>query len=86
MGTDAIATFGDYTVGLELLVRAGLSPIEVIQAATSVAAEAIGLGSIIGTLEPGKEADVIVVDGDPTADIRATSSVALVMRAGQVIV
>ena len=85
MGTDAIATFGDYTVGLELLGRAGLSPMEVIQAATSVAAEAIGLGSAIGTLEPGKEADVIVVNGDPTADIRATSSVALVMRAGQVI-
>ncbi|MGH9252139.1 MAG: hypothetical protein ACRD0W_21870 [Acidimicrobiales bacterium] len=43
------------------------------------------MGSTIGTLEPGKEADVIVVHGDPTADIRATSSVALVMRAGQVI-
>jgi imidazolonepropionase-like amidohydrolase len=85
MGTDAIATFGDYTIGLELLTRAGLSPMEVIQAATSVAAEAIGLGSTIGTLEPGKEADVIVVNGDPTVDIRATSSVALVMRAGQVI-
>ena len=85
MGTDAIATFGDYTVGLELLARAGLSPMEVIQAATSVAAEAIGLGSAIGTLEPGKEADVIVVNGDPTADIRATSSVALVMRAGRAV-
>lgn len=85
MGTDAIATFGDYTVGLELLVRAGLSPMEVIQAATGVAAEAIGLGSEIGTLEPGKEADVIVVNGDPTADIRATNSMALVMRAGRVV-
>jgi imidazolonepropionase-like amidohydrolase len=85
MGTDAIATFGDYTVGLELLVRAGLSPMEVIQSATSIAADAIGLGSAVGTLEPGKGADVIVVNGDPTADIRATSSVALVMRAGQVV-
>jgi imidazolonepropionase-like amidohydrolase len=85
MGTDAIATFGDYTVGLELLARAGLSPMEVIQSATSVAAQAIGVGSVVGTLEPGKEADVIVVNGDPTVDIRATSSVALVMRAGQVI-
>jgi imidazolonepropionase-like amidohydrolase len=43
------------------------------------------VGSVVGTLEPGKEADVIVVNGDPTVDIRATSSVALVMRAGQVI-
>jgi len=35
-------------------------------------------------LEPGKEADIIVVNGDPTVDIRATGNVALVMRAGQV--
>jgi imidazolonepropionase-like amidohydrolase len=84
-GTDAIATFGDYAIGLELLARAGLSPMEVIHAATGVAAEAIGLGDVVGTLEPGKEADLIVVNGDPTVDIRATNSVALVMRAGVVI-
>ena len=71
MGTDAIATFSDYTIGLELLVRANLSSMEVIRAATSVAADAIGLGSTTGTPEPGKEADVIVVNGDPTSGIRA---------------
>jgi imidazolonepropionase-like amidohydrolase len=85
MGTDAIATFGDYTVGLELLNRAGLSPMEVLKAATSVAADAIGLGGVVGSLRVGHEADIIVVNGDPTVDIRATSDIALVMRAGEVI-
>ena len=84
-GTDAIATFGDYAIGLELLAQAGLTPMEVIRSATSVAAEAIGLGDVVGTLEPGKEADLIVVSGDPSIDIRSTGNVALVMRAGEVI-
>ena len=84
-GTDAIATFGDYAIGLELLARAGLTPMEVLQAATRVAAEAIGLGDLVGTLEAGKAADVIVVNGDPTADISATGSIALVMRDGELI-
>jgi len=84
-GTDAIATFGDYAIGLELLARAGLSPMAVIKAATSVAARAIGLDVLIGSLEEGKAADVIVVHGDPTVDIRATGNVALVVRGGEVI-
>lgn len=85
MGTDAIATFGDYTVGLELLNRAGLSPMEVLKAATSAAADAIGLGDVVGRLQIGKAADIVVVNGDPTADIRAAGDIALVMRAGEVI-
>lgn len=84
-GTDAIAQFGDYAIGLELLVQAGLTPMEAILAATKVAAEAIGLGKLVGTLEVGKEADVIVVSGDPLGDIRRLGSVALVVRAGEVI-
>lgn len=84
-GTDAIAQFGDYAIGIELLVRAGLTPMEAIQAATRVAAEAIGLGKVVGTLQPGKEADVIVVSGDPLADVRCLDHVALVVRAGEVV-
>jgi imidazolonepropionase-like amidohydrolase len=84
-GTDAIAAFGDYAIGLELLNRAGLSPMDVLQSATSVAAQAIGLRDQVGTLDTGKAADLIVVNGDPTLDIRATGDVALVMRAGQII-
>ena len=84
-GTDAIATFGDYVIGLELLAQAGLSPMEVIQAATSVAAEAIGLGAVVGTLDVGKDADIIVANGDPTINLRALDDLALVLRVGEVI-
>jgi imidazolonepropionase-like amidohydrolase len=84
-GTDAIATFGDYAIGLELLVRSGMTPMQVIKSATSDAARAIGLSEVTGTLEPSKEADVIVVNGDPTVDIRCTGSIALVVRSGGIV-
>lgn len=82
-GTDAIATFGDYAIGLELLARAGIPPMQVLQAATRVAAEAIGLGQVVGSIEVGKEADLLVVRGDPSVDIRCVSDVVQVIRAGQ---
>ena len=81
-GTDAIATFGDYAIGLELLARAGIPPMQVLQAATRVAAEAIGLGQLVGTIEVGKEADLLVVRGDPSVDIRCVGDVVQVVRAG----
>jgi imidazolonepropionase-like amidohydrolase len=84
-GTDAIATFGDYAIGLELLARAGIPNMQVVQAATRAAAEAIGLGKIVGTLEAGKEADVVAVRGDPIDDIRCLNQVAMVLRAGKVV-
>ena len=51
-GTDAIQRFGDFALGLELLHRAGLSPMEVIVAATSLAAQAVGMDETVGTLKP----------------------------------
>jgi imidazolonepropionase-like amidohydrolase len=84
-GTDAIATFGDYAIGLELLARAGIPPMQVLHAATRVAAEAIGLGPLVGTIEVGKEADLLVVRGDPSADIRCVGDVVQVVRAGQLV-
>jgi imidazolonepropionase-like amidohydrolase len=84
-GTDAIATFGDYAIGLELLARAGIPNMQVVQAATRVPAEAIGIGKIAGTIEVGKEADLVAVRGDPLADIRCLNDVVLVVRAGQIV-
>jgi imidazolonepropionase-like amidohydrolase len=55
---------------LSLLVETGLSPMQAVCAATSVATEALGLAADIGTIEPGKLADIVVVKGDPLADIR----------------
>jgi len=51
-----------------LLVAAGLSPMQAIQAATGWAAECVGLERDIGTIEKGKRADLIAVAGDPLAD------------------
>jgi imidazolonepropionase-like amidohydrolase len=55
---------------LEYLVRAGLTPMEAIQAATGTAARALKREALIGALAPGRLADLLVVDGDPLADIR----------------
>ena len=84
-GTDAIQTFGDYCLGLELQVMAGMSPAAVVRSATSVAANAVGLGEVVGTVEAGKEADLIVVDSDPHEDIRALRSMRMVMQKGELI-
>ena len=73
MGTDtsSILTFGHHAWELELLVKLlGISPMRALQMGTRDAAEALGLGSKSGVLEAGRWADVLVVDGDPLADIR----------------
>jgi imidazolonepropionase-like amidohydrolase len=67
---------------LELLVECGLSPIEALRAATSVAAHALHLDDRLGAVVPGRLADLIAVDGDPTRNIAALRRVRLVMKAG----
>lgn len=73
VGTDAgaaLAAFEEAThLEAELLVEAGWTPVEALNAATFAAAEALGLESEVGSLEAGKLADVAVVLGDPTQDI-----------------
>jgi imidazolonepropionase-like amidohydrolase len=54
---------------LQHLVASGLTPMQALQSATSLAAECLGAEREIGTLEKGKRADLVVVDGDPLADI-----------------
>ena len=89
-GTDAGTPFnrhGDNAKELELMVAAGLKPIEAITCATKVGAEACWLGAKTGTIEKGKWADLIVVDGNPTTDVKILQDKArirLVMKAGNV--
>jgi imidazolonepropionase-like amidohydrolase len=62
---------GDYAKELSFFVDfVGLSPLEVLKCATKTGAEIMGRGHDLGTLQTGKLADVLLVDGDPTTDIR----------------
>lgn len=85
-GTDAIQEFGDYAIGLELLHRAGLSPMDVVVAATSGAARAMGVAEEVGTIRPGMAADLVFLDGDPLADIQAFGRVLGVVLGGRSVV
>ncbi|MGE3821915.1 MAG: amidohydrolase family protein [Isosphaeraceae bacterium] len=67
---------------LELLVDSGFSPVEAIQAATVVAARVLNRADQIGTIEVGKRADLLAVEGDPTREIRALRSVKKVWIGG----
>ncbi|MDR7419021.1 MAG: amidohydrolase family protein [Armatimonadota bacterium] len=88
-GTDAgwaHIAWGDYALAIELFTQTGASPLEALATGTRVAAEAIGLGDQIGTLEPGKIADLVVVAGDPTVRVSDLRAVKAVMRDGKVMV
>src|SRR5215470_2808055 len=81
-GTDAVAgAHGRNAEELICRVRdAGQRPEDALASATSLAAEALGLGAKIGRIAPGLEADLIAVDGDPSKDIAALSRVVFVMK------
>jgi imidazolonepropionase-like amidohydrolase len=70
---------------LELLVDSGLSPLQALQAATRNPAQLIGQDHNLGTVEPGKLADLIVIGGDPLLDIRNTQRVEIVIKAGKIL-
>ncbi len=84
-GTDAPVpgqTYGASLHGeLALLVGAGLTPIQALQAATSAPAHAFGLEDR-GRISPGRRADLVLVEGDPTRDILTTRRIARVWKRG----
>jgi imidazolonepropionase-like amidohydrolase len=88
MGTDAaVVPHGTNLRELGLMVRSGMTPMQAIVSSTRVAAECMRWDDRVGTLEAGKLADIIIVDGDPLADIRILEQrerVALVMKDGKV--
>jgi imidazolonepropionase-like amidohydrolase len=67
------------------LVRGGLSPLDAIRAATVNAAELLGWTKDLGSIEAGKLADIVAVDGDPLADVGAMERVVFVMKGGEVV-
>lgn len=78
--------FGDFYKELELLVEAGLTPLEAIHAATGRAAEACQLAGITGTIAEGCAADLLAVQGDPLTDLKALAAPALVIQSGRVVI
>ncbi len=82
-GTDSgVSPHGLNAREFALLVKGGMTPAQALRAATSVDAELLGIAAQVGTLEPGKLADVVAVPGDPLRDIRATERVLFVMKEG----
>lgn len=88
VGTDAGGPVGYNFQGyntireMELLVEAGMAPIDVLVAATRTGAELIGAADRLGTLTPGKLADLVILDANPVADIRNVRRVRSVMQGG----
>ncbi|MEE8465165.1 MAG: amidohydrolase family protein [Dehalococcoidia bacterium] len=74
--------FGDFQGEIMSLHAAGLSRIDAIHAGTRSPAAALGIGGTIGTVEAGKEADLLLVNGDPTEDLQCLRDVAAVFKAG----
>jgi imidazolonepropionase-like amidohydrolase len=68
---------------MELMVESGLTPMQVIVAATRTSALAMGWQDSVGTLEPGKVADLVILGADPTADIRNVEQVQWVVEGGK---
>jgi imidazolonepropionase-like amidohydrolase len=84
-GTDAgVYPHGDNAKQLPYMVRWGMTPMQAIQSATIVAARLIGWDDRLGSIAPGKYADLIAVDGDGMANLESFSKVTFVMKDGVV--
>ena len=88
-GTDSggsnFAFFGFFWRELENLVGAGMSPFEALRCATAVNAQILGLEKDIGTLEPGKLADLVVLEANPIEDIANMGRVRAVDKGGRLV-
>ncbi len=85
MGTDmwALPGIGAH-LELEYMVKAGLTPMQALTAATFLGAKFLGVLKTTGTVEAGKDADLLILDADPTADITNTRSISMVIRHGKI--
>ena len=84
-GTDSgVSKHGDNAREFALMVEAGMTPMEAIRAATVSGAENLGKSTLFGTIEAGKRADIVAVNGDPLADITELEDVDFVMKDGKI--
>jgi imidazolonepropionase-like amidohydrolase len=90
LGNDYGGGPGDFELGIpmieiEEMAASGMTPMQVIEASTRNGAQELRLGSQVGTIETGKLADILVVAGDPLADLQALRNVSLVIHGGTII-
>jgi imidazolonepropionase-like amidohydrolase len=84
-GTDAgVCPYGLSGKQFAFMVKYGMTPMQAIQAATTNAADLLGHSNEVGSIKPGKYADIIAVTGDPLADIRLLENVQFVMKDGKI--
>jgi imidazolonepropionase-like amidohydrolase len=85
-GRNYPAALDDLAYSIELHVRAGVPTSDAIASATSIAADHIGMGGLVGRVATDLQADLIAVDGDPVADIKVLAKPTLVMQRGRLVV
>jgi len=84
-GTDAgVCPYGINAKQFALMVKYGMTPMQAIQSATSSAADLLGHSSEVGSVKPGKYADIIAVSADPLADVSVLENVQFVMKDGKI--
>ena len=84
-GTDSgVCPYGQSGLQFAYMVKYGMTPMQAVQAATSSAADLIGKSDAIGSIKPGKFADIVAVSGDPLQNIRLLENVSFVMKEGKV--
>jgi imidazolonepropionase-like amidohydrolase len=83
MGGDVgVFTHGDNTREMEMMVEYGMLPIDVLRSATSINADLFKINATTGRIKPGLFADILVVQGDPSKNIKDIKNVKLVMKNG----
>jgi imidazolonepropionase-like amidohydrolase len=84
-GTDAgVYAHGKNYIEFQYMVEAGMPPMEAIKAATTSAADLLGISELTGSISKGKSADIVAVDGDPLSDIKTMKNMAFVMKEGNI--
>lgn len=85
MGGDVgVFAHGDNAREMELMVAYGMKPIDVLRSSTSINADALGISNLVGRIQSGKKADIIIVNGDPVSNISTIRKVILVMKDGKI--
>ena len=86
MGGDVgVFAHGDNAREMEMMVEYGMKPIEVLRSATSINATVFGYAEKIGRIKTGLQADIIAVEGDPSADMKSIRKIKIIIKGGKLV-